>query len=449
VPAIDGPVLVRLTGADPEARAGVAAELAERLGGGTLAIRDAVAASLDPVDTAALLDREALADARLVVTASEPLLGLLEAEVVVTDAPATVPGRTTLARTVPSPTPAEQVSLWRAALGAPSFANEPGLEEASRELAHHFRFSPRAIAAACAEWRSLGAPDADALRRLARDRARIGFGMLAQRIDPRARWDDLVLPDGQLEVLRDLERHVRHRARVHDDWGFAGRGERGLGVSAMFTGESGTGKTMAAEVVAGSLGLDLFRVDLAALVSKYIGETEKHLADVFDAAESSGAVLLFDEADALFGRRSEVKDSHDRYANLEVAYLLQRMESYRGLAILTTNLRANVDRAFLRRIRFLVQFPFPDAPARAEIWSRVFPAETPTEGLDPAVLGKMQLTGGSIRQVAISAAFAAADAGIPVRPAHVLRAAQLEAAKSERTLTDAETGGLRRGGAPT
>src|SRR4030095_10947288 len=166
---------------------------------------------------------------------------------------------------------------------------------------------------------------------------------------------------------------VKHRLAVYDTWGFAAQGARGLGISALFAGESGTGKTMAAEVLANELHLDLYRIDLASTVSKYIGETEKNLGRVFDAAEDSGAILLFDEADALFGKRSEVRDSHDRYANIEVSYLLQRMEAYRGLAILTTNLKTALDQAFQRRLRFVVQFPFPDERYRAAIWQRVFP----------------------------------------------------------------------------
>jgi vesicle-fusing ATPase len=196
-------------------------------------------------------------------------------------------------------------------------------------------------------------------------------------------------------------------------------------------------------VLAGELGLDLYRIDISATVSKYIGETEKNLRRLFDAAEASGAVLLFDEADALFGKRGEVKDGHDRYANLEVAYLLQRMESYRGLAILTTNLRSNVDRAFLRRLRFVVQFPFPDAEQRAEIWRRTLPAAAPTERLDPDALARLTVAGGSIRSIALSAAFAAAEEGTAVGPAHVLHAAQVDYAKAERALTDSETEGLR------
>jgi vesicle-fusing ATPase len=214
-------------------------------------------------------------------------------------------------------------------------------------------------------------------------------------------------------------------------------------VTALFAGESGTGKTLAAEVIAGELELDLYRIDLAATVSKYIGETEKNLRRLFDAAEASGAVLLFDEADALFGRRGEVRDGHDRYANLEVAYLLQRMESYRGLAILTTNMRANVDRAFLRRLRFVVQFPFPDAGGRAELWRRTFPKALPREDVEPDALAGLVAAGGSIRSIALAAAFAAAEDRTPVTVTHLLRAAEVEYAKAERALTDSETERLR------
>jgi SpoVK/Ycf46/Vps4 family AAA+-type ATPase len=249
------------------------------------------------------------------------------------------------------------------------------------------------------------------------------------------------LPGPQLEAVRRIGQHVRHRATVYDSWGFAARSARGLGISALFAGASGTGKTMAAEVLANELRLDLYRIDLAGVVSKYIGETEKNLRRVFDAAEHSGAILLFDEADALFGKRSEVKDSHDRYANIEVSYLLQRMEAYRGLAILTTNLKSALDPAFLRRIRFVVQFPFPDALQRAEIWRRIFPASTPTEGLDVGKLAKLNVPGGNIRNIAINAAFLAAASGEPVRMSHLREAARIEYAKLERPLTDAEIGG--------
>ena len=198
---------------------------------------------------------------------------------------------------------------------------------------------------------------------------------------------------------------------------------------------------MAAEVLAGELRLDLYRIDLSQIVNKYIGETEKNLRQVFDAAEMGGAILLFDEADALFGKRSEVKDSHDRYANIEVSYLLQRMETYRGLSILTTNMKTALDTAFLRRLRFIVQFPFPDAAQRGEIWRRIFPADTPVEGLDINKLARLNSTGGTIRNIALNAAFLAAEADEPVRMLHVLRAARGEYAKLEKMPTEAEIRG--------
>jgi SpoVK/Ycf46/Vps4 family AAA+-type ATPase len=209
----------------------------------------------------------------------------------------------------------------------------------------------------------------------------------------------------------------------------------------LFAGSSGTGKTMAAEVIASELKLDLYQIDLAGVVSKYIGETEKNLRRIFDAAEGSGAVLLFDEADALFGKRSEVRDSHDRYANLEVSYLLQRMESYRGLAILTTNMKQALDPAFLRRIRFIVQFPFPGLSERRRIWEGVFPGQAPVANLDHARLAQMNVAGGLIRNIATQAAFLAADEGTAIEMNHILRAARVEYAKLERPLTAAETGG--------
>jgi SpoVK/Ycf46/Vps4 family AAA+-type ATPase len=264
---------------------------------------------------------------------------------------------------------------------------------------------------------------------------------LAQRIEPVATWDDLVLPEQQRATLSEMAVHVRRRAIVYDRWGFAGTSKRGLGISALFSGPSGTGKTTAAEVLANDLRLDLYRINLSAVVSKYIGETEKNLRRVFDAADDGGAILLFDEADALFGKRSEVKDSHDRYANIEVGYLLQRMETYHGLAILTTNLKNALDGAFLRRLRFVVAFPFPDPVQRAEIWRKVFPHNTPTEGLDVHKLSRLSIPGGNIRNIALHAAFLAADAGQPIRMAHLQNAARTEYAKMERTLTAAEIEG--------
>jgi SpoVK/Ycf46/Vps4 family AAA+-type ATPase len=238
---------------------------------------------------------------------------------------------------------------------------------------------------------------------------------------------------------------VRHRARVYEEWGFAARTARGLGITALFEGPSGTGKTMAAEVLAHALDLDLYRIDLSGVVSKYIGETEKNLAQLFAAAEGSGAILFFDEADALFGKRSEVRDSHDRYANIEVSYLLQRMESYRGLAILTSNLKSALDGAFLRRLRFIVHFPFPDAASRAQIWQRIFPGDTPTRALQPERLAQLNVSGGHIRNIALCAAFSAAERGEPVTMQHVLHGTRLEYAKLEKPLADAEIRGWMEG----
>ncbi len=277
----------------------------------------------------------------------------------------------------------------------------------------------------------------DACRMQARSR----LDDLAQRIETVAGWDDLVLPEAQLQTLRAVAAQVRARSRVYEDWGFAAKGGRGLGISALFAGASGTGKTMAAEVIARELRLDLYRIDLSQVVNKYIGETEKNLRRVFDAAEEGGAVLLFDEADALFGKRSEVKDSHDRYANIEISYLLQRMESYRGLAILTTNLKSVLDPAFMRRLRFIVHFPFPDHAQRAAIWQRIFPVETPTENLDVSKLARLNVAGGNIRNIALNAAFLAAHDHEPVRMSHLLRAARGEYAKLEKNLADSEITG--------
>jgi len=356
-----------------------------------------------------------------------------------------VAGRPTLAVDVPRPSPAEQRSLWQAALG-PAADREA---EAVGRLVGHFRLGPAQIRAAAAAVELSGAEPgegegADVDERLweaCRSQARPRLSGLAQRIEPAAGWDDLVLPEAQRAALRTIATHMRQRGRVYEEWGFGGDGQRGLGVSALFAGASGTGKTLAAEVLAGELRLDLYKIDLSQVVSKYIGETEKNLGRVFDAAEAGGAILLFDEADALFGKRSEVKDSHDRYANIEVSYLLQRMEQYRGLAILTTNLKEALDQAFLRRIRFVVQFPFPDATQRAAIWRRAFPAGAPTEGLDAGRLARLSVAGGNIRNIALGAAFLAAEAGEPVRMAHLLEAARGECAKLERPLAPAEVAG--------
>jgi AAA+ superfamily predicted ATPase len=339
---------------------------------------------------------------------------------------------------VSKPTAREQRAVWKAALADQDESTREGVAA----LTSQFSLNRPEIHSAAIEARTDEGPfSLRAVWRACRRQARGRLDDLAQRIDSHTTFDDLVLPESQKTVLANIVMHVRHRSTVLDTWGFAGQGSRGLGISALFAGASGTGKTMSAEVLAGALELDLYRIDLSAVVSKYIGETEKNLRRIFDAADAGGVILLFDEADALFGKRSEVKDSHDRYANIEVSYLLQRMESYRGLAILTTNMRSALDVAFLRRIRFIVQFPFPDAEQRAEIWRRVFPRDTPTSGLDIARLAQLSVAGGSIRNVALNAAFLAADSNEPVRMSHVLSAARSEYAKLEKSLTDSEVAG--------
>ena len=330
----------------------------------------------------------------------------------------------------------ERAEAWRRALG-PLAAQVDGAVDA---IAAEFDVGPAGVRTAIAAAAGVDDPVA-ALREACRSRGRRQLDALAQRVEPAARWDDLVLPERDLETLHEIAAHVRNRTTVHETWGFAAAGGRGLGVSALFTGPSGTGKTMAAELLAGELDLDLYRIDLSRVVSKYIGETEKNLRRVFDAAENGGVILLFDEADALFGKRTEVKDSHDRYANIEVGYLLQRMEAYSGLAILTTNAKDSLDTAFLRRLRFVVRFPFPDAAQRAEIWRRIFPSAVPTNGLDAERLALLTVSGGSIRGIALNAAFLAADAGEPVGMAHVGRAARTEYAKLEKPAIEAELGG--------
>jgi hypothetical protein len=340
----------------------------------------------------------------------------------------------------------EQREAWRMALGIAEVSGD-GEAEAIDAICAQFNLPFTTIRSIAAETFAVAnaGPGAEKaispLWELCRVRLRARLDSLAQRIQSASTWDDLILPDGETKVLRAIAAQLRRRVIVYEDWGFAAKSSRGLGISALFAGPSGTGKTMAAEVLADELCLDLYRIDLSAVVSKYIGETEKNLRRVFDAAEESGAILLFDEADALFGKRSEVKDSHDRYANIEVSYLLQRMEAYRGLAILTTNMKSALDPAFLRRIRFIVQFPFPDETERAAIWQRVFPASTPTDGLDWARLAKLRVTGGIIRNIALNAAFLAADAREPVRMMHLMAAARSEYAKMERPLTAAEMGG--------
>jgi hypothetical protein len=452
--ASGGPVVV-LHGADTASARGVAARAALACGWQLFAIAESAIPSTqdDQATLARVIDREARLRAMAVLvecdgagesgrmTAVRDWLDRLAAPAAIITRERTLLGRRGgIAIEVGRPAALEQRDIWADALTAAG-SSAPALDVG--ELAAQFCLNASEVRAAIDEARMEGGPvlTAPALWTACRHQTRGRLDDLAQRIESPAEFDDLVLPEAQKDTLAEIVTHVRHRALVYDTWGFGRRGARGLGISALFAGASGTGKTMAAEVLANALRLDLYRVDLSAVISKYIGETEKNLRRIFDAAEAGGAVLLFDEADALFGKRSEVKDSHDRYANVEVGYLLQRMESYGGLAILTTNLRSALDAAFMRRIRFIVEFPFPDRAERARIWERAFPASTPTEGLDAARLAQLSVAGGGIKNVALGAAFLAADANEPVQMAHVLRAARGEYAKLARPLTDAEVAG--------
>jgi hypothetical protein len=348
---------------------------------------------------------------------------------------------------VGKPEPAEQRAIWQTLLADV----EPALDGQVDALVSQFNLNTPTILAAYhgALGRVADGVDGEpgsapqelrsALWDVCRSQARLQLDDLAQRIEAVAGWDDLVLPAREIEILHEIALQVQYRSQVYEAWGFQSKSKRGLGISALFAGASGTGKTMAAEVLARELDLDLYRIDLSAVVSKYIGETEKNLRRVFDAAETGGAILLFDEADALFGKRSEVRDSHDRYANIEVSYLLQRMEAYRGLAILTTNLKEALDSAFLRRLRFVVEFPFPNSDDRDRIWRNIFPAATPTQQLDYAKLSRLDVTGGNIRNMAMHAAFLAAASGESVDMGHLAMAARHEYAKLERPLTAADT----------
>jgi ATPase family associated with various cellular activities (AAA) len=344
--------------------------------------------------------------------------------------------RTVLLVEAPPPTFAERRQAWADLTGS----------ERTGDVAAKFRLSIGQIVEA-AEVARLAAtaherdvPTPDELDLGARQASSSRLGELAARLPPGFSWEDLVLPDRQLELLQSISAYLRHRDRVLSDWGYEKRVARTQGLKVLFAGESGTGKTMAAQVLAAQLGLEIFRVDLATIVSKYIGETEKNLDRIFGAAEGSNAILFFDEADALFGKRSEVSDSHDRYANIEVAYLLQRMEGYAGAVILATNFRRNIDDAFVRRLDFVIDFPFPEVEDRKRIWRLVLPAEAPLgNDLDVDFLAtQFKLSGGAIRNCSLSAAFQAADDGGVIEMRHLVRAVAQEYGKQGRLTLEAD-----------
>jgi hypothetical protein len=351
----------------------------------------------------------------------------------------TIPLRSaTFAVEVRKPTRAEQRAEWTRVLDGHAASED--LASLPNILAGQFHLSFGNIQRAAASiHRAPGAADLKTrVWQCCRDITRPRLDQLAQRLEPKATWEELVLPDEQMKTMRQIAGQVRSRHQVYQDWGFGRAMSRGFGINALFAGESGTGKTMAAEVLANDLALNLYRIDLSAVVSKYIGETEKNLRKLFDAAEEGGAILFFDEADALFGKRSEVKDAHDRYANIEINYLLQRIEAFSGLSILATNRKSALDSAFLRRLRFIVNFPFPSPKERKLIWMKSLPAELPKAELDYDRLGRLNVSGGNIHSIVLNAAFLASQNGQRVTMPILMDAARAEMRKLERPFTEAE-----------
>jgi ATPase family associated with various cellular activities (AAA) len=433
-----------------------AASAAARAGRESLVVDLArVATAADALATATLLVREArLRNRVLIGIRVEALLeraaGAIE---LLADAPGQVvlggsrpwdPGwarAVPLLLEVPQPTPDDRAAQWATALNG--HAADPALLKAT--LA--FRLTPLQVARAAqatkitaiANDREVEARDVQAA---ARAQNAAGLDRLAHRVEPRAAWDQLVLPPDVRIQLHELSARARHRERVLDEWGIGGRALRGSGITTLFAGDSGTGKTLSAEVIAGELGLELYVIDLSTVVDKYIGETEKNLDRIFAEADRVNGVLLFDEADAIFGKRSEVRDARDRYANVEVAYLLQRMERFDGLAVLTTNLRANLDEAFIRRIDVIVDFPMPEEDDRLRLWRLHLPPAVPQAGdLDLRFMAdRFRLSGGHIRNICVTAAYFAAEAERPLSMADLVRATEREYRKLGRLTVEAEFG---------
>ncbi len=452
-----GNTVVQLCGDDPSGQEDIAALLASQLGRELYvlplaALPSACTETSSDLSAASFVSlwirEEKLLPALLLIQcgtstlspAAQQIIGRLPAPLVVASREPSRMERHATRHSVNKPSPESQKQLWEIALK--NLAGETETCGLIDNLAEQFHLSAETIATVTAATEASSTEGyAQRLWKACRSISQPRLEDLAQRIIPVCSWDDLILPDLQKRTLHQIAAQARLRMTVYESWQFAGRGRRGLGITALFAGASGTGKTLSAEVLAAELSLDLYRIDLSAVVSKYIGESEKNLKQVFDAAEAGGVLLLFDEADALFGKRAEVKDSHDRYANIEVSYLLQRMESFQGIAILTSNLKSSLDKAFQRRLGFIVDYPFPGPNEREAIWRRVFPAAAPTRDLNFKRLAQLNMTGGNIRNIALNAAFLAADAGSPIEMSHLLHATRQEALKTERSLSENEIWG--------
>jgi SpoVK/Ycf46/Vps4 family AAA+-type ATPase len=347
------------------------------------------------------------------------------------------PGEAILDFDLPLPSYPLRLQLWRKALNGSGRDQANALDVSA--VSDKFALSPGQIEAAARKAHlltELRPPELqqitlDDLHQAARSSSHQGLQRLAQQVPVKHSWQDIVLPTRAMQGLREVCASVKYRHVVYSAWGFDGKLALGKGLNVLFMGSSGTGKTMAAQVVAGDLGLDLFKIDLSSVVSKYIGETEKNLNSIFREARTSNAILFFDEADALFGKRSEIKDAHDRYANIEVAYLLQKMEESEGIVILATNLTKNIDDAFARRMHHTIEFPSPDAAQRERIWRGIFPAEAPVASdVDYGFLARQfELSGGNIRNVALAAAFLASEEGSSIGMAHLVRSVARELQK--------------------
>lgn len=435
----------------------LAASALTRTGRGTLGVDlERLAADPNPAEAVRVLTREARLTGAGLVCGPIDALTREKPETIrrVADAPlpvilvgrapwdATWSTRPPLLLHAPRVEPAARAALWTKAYAS---AVPPDLDVTG--VLSPFLLSPDQIARAARSAAQTSVLDGAALgpdhiRAGARAQNAAGLDRLARRIEPTVTWPDLVLPPDSLAQLRELTARARHRDLVLGEWGMRPGGGRGRGVTALFAGDSGTGKTMSAEVIAADLGLDLYTVDLSTVIDKYVGETEKNLERIFSEAAGINGVLLFDEADAIFGKRSEVKDAHDRYANVESAYLLQRMESFDGLAILATNLRANLDDAFTRRLDLVIDFPVPDVEQRLLLWERSLGPVLPrSAGLDLTFCAEsFELAGGNIRSVAVTAAYLSAESGEPVTMPDLIRGVQREYQKLGRLTLAAEFG---------